>query len=103
MVYPFFMSKGDVMYKETISILLAGGEGIRLGALTKSIPKPALHFGAKYRIIDFVLSNCSNSGIDTIGIITQYEPIELTTYISNGSSWDLDYLYGGITFLPPYI
>ncbi len=90
------------MHKEVVAILLAGGRGSRLKALTDTIPKPALHFGGKYRMIDFPLSNCTNSGIDTIGIITQYEPIELMSYIGIGSAWDLDVLDGGITVLPPY-
>lgn len=88
--------------KKIIGILLAGGKGTRLKELTDSIPKPALQFGGKYRVIDFVLSNCTNSGIDTIGIITQYEPIELTSYIGSGSAWDLDIVDGGVTVLPPY-
>ncbi|QVK18710.1 glucose-1-phosphate adenylyltransferase [Mycoplasmatota bacterium] len=90
------------MHKEVVAILLAGGKGSRLKELTDTHPKPALHFGGKYRIIDFALSNCTNSGIDTIGIITQYEPIELTSYIGSGSAWDLDVLNGGVTVLPPY-
>ncbi len=88
--------------KDVVAILLAGGKGSRLKDLTDTIPKPALHFGGKYRIIDFVLSNCSNSGIFTVGIITQFEPIELTSYIGSGSAWDLNALDGGVTVLPPY-
>ena len=90
------------MQKDVLCILLAGGKGSRLKELTDQIAKPAIHFGGKYRIIDFTLSNCTNSGIDTVGIITQYEPIELTSYIGNGSAWDLDVYKGGVTVLPPY-
>lgn len=89
--------------KETIAMLLAGGQGNRLGKLTKSIAKPAVAFGGKYRIIDFPLSNCINSGIDTIGVLTQYQPLELNAYIGSGQPWDLDRLYGGVTILPPYV
>ena len=89
--------------KETIAMLLAGGQGSRLGVLTNSIAKPAVPFGGKYRIIDFTLSNCVNSGINTIGVLTQYQPLELNTYIGSGHPWDLDRLFGGITILPPYV
>ncbi|MGM0420339.1 MAG: glucose-1-phosphate adenylyltransferase [Bacillota bacterium] len=89
--------------KEMIAMLLAGGKGTRLGVLTRDIAKPAVPFGAEYRLIDFPLSNCSNSGIDTVGVLTQYEPLVLNSYIGNGSSWDLDRRDGGVTVLPPYI
>jgi glucose-1-phosphate adenylyltransferase len=83
-------------------MLLAGGQGSRLYALTRSLAKPAVPFGGKYRIIDFPLSNCVNSGIDTVGILTQYQPLVLNEYIGNGQPWDLDRLYGGVHVLPPY-
>lgn len=89
--------------KECIAMLLAGGEGRRLGILTKNLAKPAVHFGGKYRIIDFTLSNCTNSGIHTVGVLTQYQPHELNTYIGIGSPWDLDRKDGGVTVLSPYI
>ncbi|WP_199614845.1 glucose-1-phosphate adenylyltransferase [Paenibacillus alkalitolerans] len=89
--------------KECVAMLLAGGEGRRLGALTKNLAKPAVHFGGKYRIIDFTLSNCTNSGIDTVGVLTQYQPLVLNSYIGIGSSWDLDRKNGGVTVLPPYM
>ncbi|MFX0559553.1 glucose-1-phosphate adenylyltransferase [Tepidibacillus infernus] len=89
--------------KECIAMLLAGGEGKRLGLLTKNLAKPAVLFGGKYRIIDFALSNCANSGIDTVGVLTQYEPLVLHSYIGIGSSWDLDRRDGGVTVLPPYM
>lgn len=89
--------------KEIIAMLLAGGQGSRLGILTNHVAKPAVPFGGKYRIIDFTLSNCVNSGIDTIGVLTQYRPLELNAYIGNGQPWDLDRLFGGITILPPYM
>lgn len=89
--------------KEMIAMLLAGGQGSRLGILTNLVAKPAVPFGGKYRIIDFTLSNCVNSGIDTIGVLTQYRPLELNAYIGNGQPWDLDRLFGGITILPPYM
>ncbi len=88
--------------KECVAMLLAGGQGSRLYALTNNIAKPAVAFGAKYRIIDFPLSNCVNSGIDTVGVLTQYEPLELNEYIGNGQPWDLDRSFGGIHILPPY-
>lgn len=89
--------------KEMIAMLLAGGQGSRLGILTNHVAKPAVPFGGKYRIIDFPISNCVNSGIDTIGVLTQYRPLELNAYIGNGQPWDLDRLFGGITILPPYM
>ena len=89
--------------KECVAMLLAGGQGSRLYALTKSTAKPAVTFGGKYRIIDFPLSNSINSGIDTIGVLTQYRPFELHQYIGNGQPWDLDRLSGGIYVLPPYM
>ncbi len=88
--------------KETIAMLLAGGQGSRLYALTSKIAKPAVPFGSKYRIIDFVLSNCINSNIDTVGVLTQYQPLVLNDYIGNGQPWDLDRNYGGVHILPPY-
>ena len=88
--------------KEMIAMLLAGGQGSRLGVLTASVAKPAVAFGGKYRIIDFPLSNCINSGIDTVGVLTQYQPLRLNTHIGIGIPWDLDRNYGGVTVLPPY-
>ena len=88
--------------KETVAMLLAGGQGSRLHLLTERIAKPAVPFGGKYRIIDFPLSNCVNSGIDTVGVLTQYQPLALNEYIGNGQPWDLDRTYGGVTTLPPY-
>lgn len=88
--------------KENIAMLLAGGQGSRLGVLTKKMAKPAVPFGGKYRIIDFPLSNCVNSGIYTVGVLTQYQPLELNDYIGNGSPWDLDRNFGGVHILPPY-
>ena len=88
--------------KKAIAMILAGGQGTRLGGLTKKIAKPAVPFGGKYRIIDFSLSNCSNSGIDTVGILTQYQPFFLHSYVGIGSSWDLDRREGGVYVLPPY-
>ena len=90
------------MAKEMIAMLLAGGQGSRLYALTEKLAKPAVPFGGKYRIIDFPLSNCVNSGIDTVGILTQYQPMVLNEYIGNGQPWDLDRLHGGVHVLPPY-
>ena len=90
------------MAKELVAMLLAGGQGSRLYALTQKNAKPAVPFGGKYRIIDFPLSNCVNSGIDTVGILTQYQPVVLNEYIGNGQPWDLDRLYGGVHVLPPY-
>ena len=83
-------------------MILAGGQGSRLGALTKTVAKPAVPFGGKYRIIDFPLSNCTHSGIDTVGVLTQYQPLELNTYIGSGQPWDLDRSNGGVYVLPPY-
>lgn len=88
--------------KECIAMLLAGGQGSRLYDLTKQTAKPAVSFGGKYRIIDFPLSNCINSGIDTVGVLTQYQPLELNDYLGNGAPWDLDRMRGGLTVLPPY-
>ena len=88
--------------KQCVAMLLAGGQGTRLYALTSRAPKPAVSFGAKYRIIDFPLSNCTNSGIDTVGILTQYQPLILNEYIGTGGPWDLDRMYGGAHVLPPY-
>ena len=88
--------------KECVAMLLAGGQGSRLYTLTKKLAKPAVFFGGKYRIIDFPLSNCVNSGIDTVGVLTQYQPLDLNDYIGTGSSWDLDRNYGGVHILPPY-
>ena len=88
--------------KEMIAMLLAGGQGSRLGVLTKKVAKPAVSFGGKYRIIDFPLSNCINSGIDTVGVLTQYQPLRLNTHIGIGIPWDLDRNIGGVTVLPPY-
>jgi len=89
--------------KECVAMLLAGGQGSRLYVLTKDVAKPAVPFGGKYRIIDFPLSNCVNSGIDTVGVLTQYQPLELNAYIGNGQPWDLDRLNGGVYILPPYV
>ena len=88
--------------KEMIAMLLAGGQGSRLGILTSKVAKPAVSFGGKYRIIDFPLSNCINSGIDTVGVLTQYQPLRLNTHIGIGIPWDLDRNIGGVTVLPPY-
>ena len=88
--------------KECVAMLLAGGQGSRLFALTNKIAKPAVPFGGKYRIIDFPLSNCVNSGIDTVGVMTQYQPLILNEYIGNGEPWDLDRSYGGVHILSPY-
>jgi glucose-1-phosphate adenylyltransferase len=92
-----------IVKKEMIAMLLAGGQGNRLYVLTKKIAKPAVPFGGKYRIIDFTLSNCINSGVDTVGVLTQYQPLELNSYIGNGQPWDLDRMNGGVSILPPYI
>ena len=89
--------------KQIIAMLLAGGQGSRLGLLTRVMAKPAVPFGGRYRIIDFPLSNCSNSGIDTVGVLTQYQPLELNSYIGSGASWDLDLNGGGVYVLPPYV
>jgi glucose-1-phosphate adenylyltransferase len=88
--------------KKCVAMLLAGGKGSRLNSLTKELAKPAVPFGGKYRIIDFTLSNCANSGIDTVGVLTQYQPLLLNSYIGIGSAWDLDRKDGGVTVLPPY-
>ncbi|MBO4838756.1 MAG: glucose-1-phosphate adenylyltransferase [Lachnospiraceae bacterium] len=90
------------MKKQMIAMLLAGGQGSRLGALTQGMAKPAVAFGGKYRIIDFPLSNCVNSGVDTVGVLTQYRPLQLNTHIGIGIPWDLDKQVGGVTILPPY-
>lgn len=90
------------MKKECISMLLAGGQGSRLHALTSRAAKPIMPFGGKYRIIDFPLSNCSNSGIDVVGVLTQYQPLQLNSYIGSGQPWDLDVSRGGVYILPPY-
>ncbi|MEN6411361.1 MAG: glucose-1-phosphate adenylyltransferase [Veillonellales bacterium] len=90
-------------HKECMAMLLAGGQGSRLGNLTKRLAKPAVPFGGKYRIIDFALSNCNNSGIDTVGVLTQYKPLALNSYIGIGSAWDLDRRNGGVFVLPPYV
>ena len=88
--------------KDCVAMILAGGQGSRLGALTKNVAKPAVPFGGRYRIIDFPLSNCVHSGIDTVGVLTQYQPLELNTYIGNGIPWDLNRNDGGVYVLPPY-
>ena len=87
---------------ECVAMLLAGGQGSRLGVLTQKIAKPAVPYGGKYRIIDFPLSNCANSGITTVGILTQYQPLELSDYVASGKFWDLDRMNGGVHVLPPY-
>ena len=96
--------RGDnIMGKnEIVAMILAGGQGSRLGVLTKKLAKPAVPFGGKYRIIDFPLSNCSNSGIYTVGVLTQYKPLELNAHIGIGEAWDLDRTQGGVSILPPY-
>ena len=88
--------------KEMIAMLLAGGQGSRLGVLTSKVAKPAVSFGGKYRIIDFPLSHCINSGVDTIGVLTQYQPLRLNTHIGIGIPWALDRNIGGVSVLPPY-
>lgn len=89
--------------KEMIALLLAGGQGSRLGVLTKNVAKPAVLYGGKYRIIDFSLSNCTNSGIDTVGVLTQYQPLKLNSHIGIGKPWDMDRIDGGVTILSPYL
>ncbi|MBP2626882.1 MAG: Glucose-phosphate adenylyltransferase [Firmicutes bacterium] len=89
--------------KQCVAMLLAGGQGSRLGVLTQNVAKPAVPFGGKYRIIDFPLSNCYNSGIDTVGVLTQYKPLALNSYIGIGSAWDLDRIHGGVYVLPPFV
>lgn len=97
------LQRGDsVIKKEMIAMLLAGGQGSRLGVLTSKVAKPAVAFGGKYRIIDFPLSNCINSGVDTVGVLTQYQPLRLNTHIGIGIPWDLDKNVGGVSILPPY-
>ena len=88
--------------KEVVAMILAGGQGTRLGVLTKKLAKPAVPFGGKYRIIDFTLSNCANSGIDTVGVLTQYQPQVLNSHIGIGSPWDLDRRNGGVSLLAPF-
>lgn len=88
--------------KECVAMLLAGGQGSRLGVLTEKIAKPAVSFGGKYRMIDFSLSNCVNSGIDTVGVLIQYKPSLLNRYLGTGAAWDLDAAWGGVHILPPY-
>ena len=88
--------------KECVAMLLAGGQGSRLYVLTQNMAKPAVPFGGKYRIIDFPLSNCVNSGIDTVGVLTQYQPLVLNQYLADGQPWDLDRIHGGVHVLPPY-
>lgn len=90
-------------HKECVAMILAGGQGSRLGVLTRTLAKPAVPFGAKYRLIDFTLSNCYNSGLDTVGVLTQYQPFELHSYIGIGSPWDLDRNTGGVHMLPPFV
>ena len=89
--------------KQCVAMLLAGGQGSRLGILTADVAKPAIPYGGKYRIIDFPLSNCTNSGIDVVGVLTQYRPLLLNAYIGSGSPWDLDLAHGGVYVLPPYV
>ena len=98
-----YARRGDFMIKkEMIAMLLAGGQGSRLGVLTSNLAKPAVAFGGKYKIIDFPLSNCINSGVDTVGVLTQYRPLRLNQHIGIGIPWDLDRNIGGVTVLPPY-
>ncbi|MBQ5746630.1 MAG: NTP transferase domain-containing protein, partial [Clostridia bacterium] len=88
--------------KECVVMLLAGGQGSRLYALTKKTAKPSVSYGGKYKIIDFPLSNCTNSGLDTVGVLTQYQPLYLNDYVGTGLAWDLDRTFGGVKILPPY-
>ena len=92
-----------MQHTKCLAMILAGGQGTRLGSLTREIAKPAVPFGGKYRIIDFVLSNCTHSGIHTVGVLTQYQPLDLNTYIGSGQPWDLDRNRGGVYILPPYL
>jgi glucose-1-phosphate adenylyltransferase len=92
-----------MVHKECVAMILAGGQGSRLGVLTRTVAKPAVPFGAKYRLIDFTLSNCHNSGFDTVGVLTQYQPFALHSYIGIGSPWDLDRNTGGVHILPPFV
>lgn len=92
-----------MQHTKCLAMILAGGQGTRLGSLTKEIAKPAVPFGGKYRIIDFALSNCTHSGIHTVGVLTQYQPLDLNTYIGSGQPWDLDRNRGGVYILPPYL
>lgn len=102
-IFTKILVRGDNMIKkEMIAMLLAGGQGSRLGVLTSKVAKPAVSFGGKYRIIDFPLSNCINSGVDTVGVLTQYQPLRLNTHIGIGIPWDLDRNIGGVSVLPPY-
>ena len=89
--------------KQCVAMLLAGGQGSRLGILTANMAKPAIPYGGKYRSIDFPLSNCTNSGVDVVGVLTQYQPLKLNAYIGSGSPWDLDLAHGGVYVLPPYV
>jgi glucose-1-phosphate adenylyltransferase len=98
----FYNRSEGMIKKEMIAMLLAGGQGSRLGVLTAKVAKPAVSFGGKYRIIDFPLSNCINSGVDTVGVLTQYQPLRLNTHIGIGIPWDLDRNIGGVSVLPPY-
>ena len=88
--------------QEVVAMLLSGGQGSRRGVLTKNLAKPAVPYGGKYRIIDFPLSNCVNSGIEAVGVLTQYQPLELNEYIGNGQPWDLDSMDAGVRVLPPF-